>query len=65
MIDQIKSKLINHLLNQNDWMQTSLRPYIAMTIELEIDALSLKFTVNNEGQLILVIQKPRPMHIFI
>ena len=51
MIKKIKAKLINHLLNQNDWMQTRLRPYSSMIIELEIDTFSLKFKVNNEGQL--------------
>ena len=51
MIEKIKTKLINHLLNQNDWMQTKLKPYNNMIIELEIDTLSLKFKVSNEGQL--------------
>ena len=53
MIEKIKAKLINHLLIQNDWMQTKLKPYVGMVIELEIDILSLKFLVNNEGQLIV------------
>ena len=53
MIVKIKDKLINHLLNQNDWMQTRLKPYVGMIIELEIDTLSLKFLVNNKGQLIV------------
>jgi len=52
LIEKIKAKLINHLLDQNDWMQIKLKPYSDMIIELEIDTLSLKFTVNNEGQLI-------------
>ena len=34
-------------------MQTKLKPYVGMVIELEIDILSLKFLVNNEGQLIV------------
>jgi ubiquinone biosynthesis protein UbiJ len=53
LIEKIKAKLINHLLIQNDWMQTKLKPYVGMVIELEIDILSLKFLVNNEGQLIV------------
>ena len=51
MIEKIKAKLVNHLLNQNDWMQIKLKPYIGKIIELEIETLSLKFKVNNEGQL--------------
>ena len=64
MIEKIKTKLINHLLNQNDWMQTKLKPYLGMVIELEIDTLSLKFTVNNEGQLIVNdTENPPDAHI--
>jgi ubiquinone biosynthesis protein UbiJ len=51
LIEKIKAKLVNHLLNQNDWMQIKLKPYIGKIIELEIETLSLKFKVNNEGQL--------------
>ena len=51
MIEKIKAKLVNHLLNQNDWMQIKLKPYIGKIIELEIETLSLKFKVNNEGRL--------------
>ena len=36
---------------QNDWMQTKLKPYSGKVIELEIDALILKFVVGNKGQL--------------
>ena len=36
---------------QNDWMQTKLKPYSGKVIELEIDALILKFVVDNKGQL--------------
>lgn len=53
MIEKIKKKLFNHLLNQNDWMQTRLKPYAGMVIEFEIDTFSLKLRVNNEGQLII------------
>jgi|TARA_B110000971_G_C19965908_1_gene480222 ubiquinone biosynthesis protein UbiJ len=64
LIEKIKTKLINHLLNQNDWMQTKLKPYLGMVIELEIDTLSLKFTVNNEGQLIVNdTENPPDAHI--
>ena len=64
MIEKIKTKLINHLLNQNDWMQTKLQPYLGMVIVLEIDTLLLKFTVNNEGQLIVNdTENPPDAHI--
>ena len=51
MIKKLKIILINHLLNQNDWMQSKLKPYSGMIIQLEIDALLLKFAVDNKGQL--------------
>ena len=51
MITKLKIILINHLLNQNDWMQSKLKPYSGMIIQLEIDALLLKFAVDNKGQL--------------
>lgn len=51
MITKLKTKLINHLLNQNDWMQTKLKPYSGMIIQLEIDTLLFKFMVDNRGQL--------------
>ena len=51
MITKLKIVLINHLLNQNDWMQSKLKPYSGMIIQLEIDALLLKFAVDNKGQL--------------
>jgi ubiquinone biosynthesis accessory factor UbiJ len=60
LIEKIKAKLINHLLNQNDWMQTKLRPYSSMIIELEIDTFSLKFKVNNEGQLSISDPEAQP-----
>jgi len=64
LIEKIKTKLINHLLNQNDWMQTKLQPYLGMVIVLEIDTLLLKFTVNNEGQLIVNdTENPPDAHI--
>ena len=53
MIEKIKVKLVNHLLNQNDWMQTKLKAYVGLIIELEIETLSLKFAVNDKGQLII------------
>ena len=53
MIGKIKAKLINHLLSQNDWMQTKLKPYSEMIVELEIDTLSIKFIVSSEGQLVV------------
>jgi len=60
LIKKIKAKLINHLLNQNDWMQTKLKCYVGMIIKLEIDTLSLKFKVNNDGQLIFDDLKSYP-----
>ncbi len=53
MIAKIKFKLINHLLGQNDWMQTKLKPYSGKLISLEIDSLIIKLVVNDQGQLIL------------
>lgn len=57
MINKIKFRLINHLLRQNDWMQTKLKPYQGMTLHLEIRPLTLNFLVGHDGQLSLIDNK--------
>ena len=51
MIRKIKKILIDHLLSQNDWMQTSLIDHQHKVIAIEISSLKIIFKVNENGLL--------------
>jgi len=51
LIRKIKKILIDHLLSQNDWMQTSLIDHQHKVIAIEISSLKIIFKVNENGLL--------------
>ena len=51
MIRKIKKILIDHLLSQNDWMQTSLIDHQHKIIAIEISGLKIIFKVSENGLL--------------
>ena len=51
MIRKIKKILIDHLLSQNDWMQTSLIDHQHKVIAIEISSIKIIFKVNENGLL--------------
>ena len=51
MIYKIKKIIINHLLSQNDWMQTLLIDHQHKVIAIEISRLKIIFKVNESGLL--------------
>ena len=51
MIHKIKKIIINHLLSQNDWMQTLLIDHQHKVIAIEISRLKIIFKVNESGLL--------------
>ena len=51
MIHKIKKIVIDHLLSQNDWMQTTLIDHQHKIIAIEISRLKIIFKVNESGLL--------------
>jgi ubiquinone biosynthesis protein UbiJ len=51
LIHKIKKIIINHLLSQNDWMQTLLIDHQHKVIAIEISRLKIIFKVNERGLL--------------
>jgi len=51
LIRKIKKILIDHLLSQNDWMQTSLIDHQHKVIAIEISSIKIIFKVNENGLL--------------
>jgi ubiquinone biosynthesis protein UbiJ len=51
LIRKIKKILIDHLLSQNDWMQTSLIDHQHKIIAIEISGLKIIFKVSENGLL--------------
>ena len=54
MIHKIKKIIIDHLLSQNDWMQTKLIDHQHKIIAIEISRLKIIFKVNESGLLQLL-----------
>ena len=48
----IKNKIINHILAQNEWMKDELILYKNKIIQIEVEPFLLQFQVDSNGQLI-------------
>ena len=51
MIDKIKIIIVNHLLSQNDWMQSDLINHKNKIVVIEISGFKIIFKVKGNGQL--------------
>ena len=59
MISKIKKIIINHLLSQNDWMQSKLIAHKNKTITIAISNFEIHFEVKNNGQLKTIDKKKK------
>lgn len=51
MIKPILTRLLNHLINQNQWAKTQLQPFGGKTVSFHIPPISAKVTVLEDGGL--------------
>ena len=54
MIHKIKKNIANHLLLQNDWMQSELVDHKNKIIVIEISGFKITFKVKDDGQLEMI-----------
>ena len=59
MTSKIKKIIINHLLSQNDWMQSKLIAHKNKTITIAISNFEIHFEVKNNGQLKTIDKKKK------
>ena len=59
MIHKIKKNIANHLLLQNDWMQSELVDHKNKIIVIEISGFKITFKVKDDGQLEMIDEDKR------
>ena len=59
MIQKIKKNIANHLLLQNDWMQSELVDHKNKIIVIEISGFKITFKVKDDGQLEMIDEDKR------
>ena len=59
MINKIKKNIANHLLLQNDWMQSELVDHKNKIIVIEISGFKITFKVKDDGQLEMIDEDKR------
>ena len=59
MISKIKKIIVNHLLSQNDWMQSKLIAHKNKTITISISNFEIHFEIKNNGQLKTIDKKKK------
>ena len=59
MISKIKKIIVNHLLSQNDWMQSKLIAHKNKAITISISNFEIHFEIENNGQLKTIDKKKK------
>tara|TARA_B100001173_G_scaffold160509_1_gene138879 strand:- start:704 stop:1279 length:576 start_codon:yes stop_codon:yes gene_type:complete len=59
LISKIKKIIVNHLLSQNDWMQSKLIAHKNKTITISISNFEIHFEIKNNGQLKTIDKKKK------
>lgn len=54
MISKLRNQIINHILDQNDWMQSKLITHKSKTINLIIGSFDIFFLVDSKGNLKII-----------
>jgi len=59
LISKIKKIIVNHLLSQNDWMQSKLIAHKNKAITISISNFEIHFEIENTGQLKTIDKKKK------
>ena len=59
MISKIEKIIVNHLLSQNDWMQSKLIAHKNKAITISISNFEIHFGIENNGQLKTIDKKKK------
>ena len=53
-MSSLKAKIANHILMQNDWMQTDLKKFAGNIILIKVSDIEIFFKINSEGQIFVI-----------
>lgn len=56
----LKTKIANHILMQNDWMQTDLKKFAGNIILIKVSEIEILFKINSEGQIFVIESYEKP-----
>ena len=59
-MSSLKAKIANHILMQNDWMQTDLKKFAGNIILIKVSDIEIFFKINSEGQIFVIDSYEKP-----
>jgi ubiquinone biosynthesis protein UbiJ len=59
-MQSIKNKIINHILDQNDWANTKLKRFKGKSIQIQISDIEINFLVKNDGKIVSIEKCDKP-----
>jgi ubiquinone biosynthesis protein UbiJ len=60
MLKPLMTRLLNHLVNQNDWARDQLRPFGGKTVQFTLPPLSINLTILEDGGLAAAGESAQP-----